>query len=221
MSITIPDRLWGEIAITEPVLQELVGSEPVQRLHGIHQAGASYYLLPEQRSNTRFEHSIGVMHFLSALGASLEEQVAGLLHDVPHTAFSHTVDIVFPNDEHNFHERFQHEIVMRSAIPQILSRHGVSLHAALEPDEFPLLERALPDLCADRIDYALRECAALGKIDSSDAIDFLSHLVATPDGIVVNSVDAAFWFANLFKFANEKLWTGAQERGLIGRSPVR
>ncbi len=207
------DPLWGEISLNEPVLAELAQSAPMQRLKGIHQAGASFYLLPEQRRNTRYEHSLGVMHLLALLGAPLEEQVAGLLHDVPHTAFSHTVDIVFPSDEHNYHEGFQRQVILASGIPDILSRHDIPLRAALEPDSYPLLEQPLPSLCADRIDYSLRDMKTAGVITSKDAYLFLSHLVATPQGIVVNDVDSARWYAELFAEANALLWTGPDEAG--------
>ncbi|MEO8288448.1 MAG: HD domain-containing protein [Chloroflexota bacterium] len=209
----IADVLWGEFELEHEVLVELIASEPVQRLHGIHQAGASYYLFPSRHPHTRFEHSIGVMRILALLRAGIDEQVAGLLHDVPHTAFSHTVDIVFPSVEHNFHEQFQHDIVMQSSIPAILERHGVSLHAALEPDRFPLLEQPLPDLCADRLDYALRDLHGAGMITQGEANEFISHLVPTPRGPVLDSVEMALWFARLFLKANDTLWTSAEEAG--------
>ena len=41
------------------------------------------------------------------------------------------------------------------------------MSAALEPGLYPHLEQPLPDLCADRIDYALRDALALGKIEKS------------------------------------------------------
>lgn len=210
---TYRDILWGEIPLNEPVLAELAESGPVQRLRGIHQAGASFYVVPGKRPTTRFEHSLGVLSVLASLGASLEEQVAGLLHDVPHTAFSHTADIVFPNDEHNFHERFQHSIIMGSAIPSILARHGVALEAATEPDNYPLLEQPLPDLCADRIDYALRDLHATGHIAVGEAHEFLLHLVPSLGGILVDNSDAALWFARKFRTGNDLLWTGPMEAG--------
>ena len=41
-----------------------------------------------------FEHSLGVYLLLRRLGADRREQVAGLLHDISHTAFSHAVDFL-------------------------------------------------------------------------------------------------------------------------------
>jgi hypothetical protein len=213
MSGGYEDSLWGEIPIDEPVLVELVESKPVQRLKGIHQAGASFYVLPGARPTTRYEHSLGVLYVLSRLGAELEERVAGLLHDVPHTAFSHTADIVFPNDEHNFHERFQSRIITGSEVPAILARYGVSLEAALEPDNYPLLEMPLPGLCADRIDYTLRDLHGDREVSTQDADRFLRHLLPAPPGILVDDSEAAEWFARLFRKANDRYWTGPPEAG--------
>src|SRR4051794_33593470 len=187
MQPVVTDALWGPVELGEPVLAELVRSAPVQRLRGINQAGAGFYLFPEQRRSTRFEHSIGVMGLLSLLGAPLEERVAGLLHDVPHTAFSHTADVVFPNDERNYHERFHEAVIMQSGVPGILQRHGVPLRAALEPALYPYLEQPLPDLCADRVDYALRDALALGKITPDQALEFVGHIVRGSAPLVVDS----------------------------------
>jgi HD superfamily phosphohydrolase len=211
--LTVHDPLWGELKLDHPLLQELAASRPVQRLRGISMAGASRYLYPEKPLATRFEHSVGVMHLLRKVGASLDEQVAGLLHDVPHTAFSHTVDNVFPSDEYNYHERFQHEIIMRSEIPSILAHHSIGMAPALHPDSFPLLEQPLPDLCADRIDYALRDLHASGLITIQETADFVSQLLPTPHGLVVSNVEAALWFSNHFLHANDSFWTGPGEAG--------
>src|SRR5205823_3063390 len=105
--------------------------------------GAGHYLFPRQRRCSRFEHSVGVMGLLALLGAPLEERVAGLLHDVPHTAFSHTVDVLFPNEEHNYHKRFHAAVVMGSTIPAVLETYRIPLRAALEPGRYPHLEQPL------------------------------------------------------------------------------
>src|SRR3990167_3900982 len=89
----IKDRVYGNFQINEPVILELLKSKLVLRLKGISQFGVpdKYHYI---KGFSRYEHSVGVMILLRILGASLEEQVAGLLHDVSHTAFSHIVDWV-------------------------------------------------------------------------------------------------------------------------------
>lgn len=88
----VNDEIYGEYEV-EAVLQDLIQSKPVQRLKGIHQGGASYLVNPKWNV-TRYEHSMGVMLLIRRLGGSIEEQIAGLLHDVSHTAFSHVIDFV-------------------------------------------------------------------------------------------------------------------------------
>ncbi len=207
------DPLWGEVSLDEPVIYSLVQSGPVQRLRGIAQAGASAYLFPDKATITRFDHSLGVMYVLAALNATLAERVAGLLHDIPHTAFSHTVDIAFPSVEYNFHEQFHRDIVMRSEIPAILVEHDISVEVTLESARFPLLEQPLPFLCADRIDYALRDRHASGHVSSSEAKAYLAHLIPTPHGIIHADVESALWFATHFAEANRISWTAPAEAG--------
>ncbi len=160
----VSDMLYGEADI-EPVLSDILKSGPVQRLKGINQAGVTKYV-KEGRSSTRFSHVVGVMLFLKNIGASLEEQIAGLLHDVPHTAFSHVIDFVFENENHEYHEKFHEKIIMESEIPSILRKHGYDAEDFLHASDFGLLERDLPNLCADRIDYTLRDASAyFGLLD--------------------------------------------------------
>ncbi len=98
------------------------------------------------------------MFLLKKYDASLEEQIAGLLHDVPHTAFSHVVDFVFGTGKHQgYHERFMKQVIYDSEIPSILEEHGIDVEEVLDESNFKLLERGVPDLCADRIDYFLRD----------------------------------------------------------------
>ena len=66
----------------------------MQRLKSIHQYGVGYYTTHTEEYN-RFDHSVGVFVVLKKKGAKLDEQIAGLLHDVSHTVFSHVGDWVF------------------------------------------------------------------------------------------------------------------------------
>ena len=80
------DRVYGETEIADPALLGLIGAPTFQRLRGVRQAGPSAIAFPF-KDVTRFEHSLGVHVLLRRLGASRKEQVAGLLHDISHTAF--------------------------------------------------------------------------------------------------------------------------------------
>lgn len=109
--------------ILEPVLTDLIHSKAVQRLNGIHQGGACFLVNPAWNIS-RCEHSIGVMLLIRRLGGSLEEQIAGLLHDVSHTAFSHVADDVFNMENEDYHEQMFRQWVKQSDIPWILDTYG-------------------------------------------------------------------------------------------------
>ena len=205
----IHDRVYGDCHINEPILIELIQSKPLQRLKGINQAGIAQYVLPK-KDITRYEHCVGVMILLQRLGTSLEEQIAGLLHDVPHTAFSHVIDFVFASETHDYHEKFLEKVVMNSEIPEIIARHGLSLSTILDEHNFPLLERAIPDLCADRVDYSLRDMLAYVGHQEQVAT-YLQHLINYHNEIIFDDQDAAVAFANDYLMMNESCWANPKE----------
>ena len=184
-----------------PIL-ELIKSKPVQRLKGIAQFGIpdEFYHLPNY---SRYEHSIGVMLLLKKLGASEEEQIAGLLHDVSHTAFSHVIDWVLGDGSTEDYQDEQHEqYVTSSEIPAILKKHGYSVERIVDYHHFGLLEQDLPSLCADRVDYSLREFPA-------DVVKVcVSALTAKDDKIVFANKEAALLFARHFLKQQMEHWGG-------------
>ena len=156
MGNKIKDCIYGELEIDD-VLIELINCGAVQRLKNIHQVGATY-LVNKDLNVTRYEHSVCVMLLIKMLGGSLEEQIAGLLHYVSHTAFSHVIDFVLDNNEEDYHEIIFNEVVMNSEIPNILKRYGYNYKDILMNEEkCTILERKAPRLCADRVDYTLRD----------------------------------------------------------------
>ena len=62
------DRVYGEVAIEEPAILDLIGCPTFQRLKGVRQAGPSALAFPF-KDVTRFEHSLGVFLLLRRLGA--------------------------------------------------------------------------------------------------------------------------------------------------------
>lgn len=193
----IIDEIYGEFLI-EGVLEELIHSPPVQRLKGVYQGGASYWV-NEKWDVTRYEHSIGVMLLIRKLGGSLEEQIAGLLHDVSHTAFSHVIDYVLDYTNEDYHETIYHRIITESEIPRILSQHGLDYKPiVLDYSNWSLLERQAPELCADRIDYTLRDMYRYGNITKEEIDIFLNRLIINDGKIFVNDIQAAEWFVRTY-----------------------
>ncbi|MFC1597977.1 HD domain-containing protein [Patescibacteria group bacterium] len=199
------DKIYGKFSIDEPVVEELISSKPLQRLKNINQYGASFYRFPHL-TTTRFEHSLGVYYVLRQLGAPLMEQVFGLLHDIPHTVFSHVSDIVFEDTSQAFHEKFHEKIIFESDIPRILKKHGLSVWELSRVEDFRLAERDFPDLCADRIDYFFRDCVVDKQLELGDARKMLGDLSVHEGDIVFHSQDLARQFALTYRAANDRLW---------------
>ncbi|GLV65089.1 hypothetical protein Bmyc01_37580 [Bacillus mycoides] len=193
----ISDVIYGEFKV-DKVLEELILSKSVQRLKGIHQNGASY-LINEKWNVTRFDHSVGVMLLIKKLGGSVEEQIAGLLHDVSHTAFSHVIDYVFDNENESYHEEIFSAVVKNSEIPAILSKHGYNYEDILLDDsKWTLLERSAPELCADRVDYTLRDMYTYGYISLEEAQNFLDDLIEVNGRMVLQNIEIAEWFTKTY-----------------------
>ncbi|HEX7455890.1 MAG TPA: HD domain-containing protein [Candidatus Nanoarchaeia archaeon] len=190
------DKVYGPEKIADHVLIALAKSKPLQRLKKINQAGSQ--LVKLHKKTTRYEHCVGVALLLKRYGASLEEQIAGLLHDVPHTAFSHAMDFAFGDHERQtYHEHFKKGLILNSEIPKILQSYKIDTQHVVDEANFSLLEQPLPALCADRIDYFLREI--VNDYGRSPKIDnFLSHIKVFDSRFVFDDREAAEKFSRLF-----------------------
>lgn len=202
------DRIYGNFEIKESVVLELINSKTFQRLRGIDQAGYFEPYFPGT-AHSRFEHSIGVYLLLKMYGAPIEEQIAGLIHDVSHSAFSHCIDYVLETGsgkEHNHQDNVFDNFVRKSEIPEIFEKYNLDLEYILDDKNFPLKEKDLPDLCADRIDYSLRTAVLFGDI--SNGKYFLDNL-ATEDGKwIFKNFEGAKKYAELFLKHNTNYYTG-------------
>lgn len=197
MENKIVDYIYGEFEL-EDVLIELINCDAVQRLKYIHQVGATY-LIKEELNVNRFEHSIGVMLLIRMLGGSLKEQIAGLLHDISHTAFSHVIDFVFNNSDEDYHELIFDEVVINSKIPYILNKYGYDFKEILENEEkWTILEKKAPKLCADRVDYTLRDMYKYGFTNKNEINEFLKNIQVLNGEIVTKDTESARWFLDLY-----------------------
>ncbi|WP_129714077.1 HD domain-containing protein [Pedobacter sp. SYP-B3415] len=197
--IKVNDLLYGSIELPQ-VFKELLETAALKRLGGIHQSGAIFLVNPDVR-HTRLEHSIGVALLIRMLGGSEEEQIAGLLHDVSHTAFSHVADYVFERESEDYHEKIFAQVLHDSEIPAVLEKFGYSLERQLSGD-FSILEQPLPNLCADRLDYTLRDALYAGIIGRGEAGEFLKSCTVHDGRIMVEDEQKANWINVVFDRLN-------------------
>ncbi len=208
------DRIYGAFEIEEPVLLDLIQTRAMQRLHGVLQHGISG-LLGITRATSRFEHSMGVMLLVRHLGAPLEEQIAALLHDVSHTAFSHVIDYVFDgHDSQSYHEEKKSEYVVKTDLPETLRRHGYGWEAFLDEENYPLLEQPSPALCADRLDYFLRDGYDLGLATLEQVQYAVKRLIVVDGRIAVSDLDTARWLGDTFMAGDKASWANFREVGV-------
>jgi hypothetical protein len=204
------DRVYGEVSVDEPKVLALIESPTFRRLQGIKQAGPSAFAFPF-KTVTRYEHSLGVYLLLRRLGAGTREQVAGLLHDISHTAFSHAVDFVFSSDEQDHHEELKPDFLDRPDLAPALAALGFSPHDFYDDSVYPLLERPLPWLCADRLDYFLRDSLACGVSSPGVARRVLDDLAVLDSTIVFTRVEVAREVVALFGEMNREWWASPTE----------
>ena len=199
------------------MILELINSKAIQRLKHVDQAGYPLTCynplgLPvSEIKHNRFEHSLGVCYLLKRFGASLEEQVAGLIHDVSHATFSHCIDYVLDagsEKEQNHQDNIFNDFVKKSEIPEIFEKHGIDLSYILEKENFPLLEKSLPDLCADRIDYSLRTAIIFQETTKEELNYFLGNLMVAENRWVFKDFESAKKYAELFLKMNTFYFAG-------------
>lgn len=204
--VVLEDKIYGVFKVDNPVLVDLLESPSLQRLKGINQLGLPnrYY---HTDSYSRFEHSVGVMLLLRHFGALVEEQVAGLTHDVSHFAFSHTYDWVVkgsttPGNEEDLQDQNHLAFIQNSEIPGVLRKYGYSPVRFAEHKYFPLLEAEIPNLCVDRIDYSLRQL----HLELSKRI--FRGLQTIGSQIVCRDFETASIFGNEFLQLQQEEWSG-------------
>ncbi len=204
------DAVYGDTKIKEQVLIDLINCPSMQRLKKISQFGMpdEYYHI---KGFSRYEHCVGVMVLLRRLEASLKEQIAGLLHDVSHTAFSHVIDWVVgdPNKE-DHQDNSLLDFVEKSEIPGILEKYNFDYKEICEHENFSLLENNAPDICADRVDYSLREIISF---ETSENINLILNSLINPKGkIIFNNKNAAEIFAKSYVKCQKEHWAGTQAK---------
>ena len=206
------DLLYGTWSLPGHIAS-VIDCATFQRLRKVSQSGASKYANP-LKTVTRFEHSLGVYLLLRRLGAGEEEQVAGLLHDISHTAFSHVIDIVFYSTEQDYHEQIKDEFLSRPDLHSALADLGYRSEELKSDEAYTLLEQPLPALCADRVDYSLRDAVTVGLIPVTAAQEIIDDMAVHDGRIVMRTPRVAARYQSLFQEMNDQFWASQEENYL-------
>lgn len=206
------DIIWGEQTITDPQILKIIKHPALQRLKNIW-VSTYGYLFDLKRNSTRFEHSVGVYLLLKHFNASKEEQIAGLVHDISHTALSHVSTYAFQGKYSGteFHELQQKRFFEDSGLAKLLEKLGFNPNDLLHEDHHTLLENELPDICADRLDYALRDGMHLQILSRQQVETILKGLKVHKDEFVFKNIESAFLYSFNFYLLNLMFYGSAIE----------
>lgn len=201
----IKDKIWGKVEIKDKLVEEIILDEDFQRMKKISQLGIFKHSFLYGLKFSRFEHSVGVYYLLKKFGANEEECLAGLLHDISHGAFSHVLDMVFADDgNEEYADSILLEKISNSRIGALLEKDKYNLVKIVNNNKHTMLDKELPDIAADRIDYLLRDPLGMNPQLTQKIIDSL--IIKNKEFVFTNS-----FFANLFAYhyynLNKNVWS--------------
>jgi HD superfamily phosphohydrolase len=159
----INDPVHGTIKLWGP-LKDLALTPELSRLNQIRQLGLAYLVFPGAH-HTRFEHSLGVSHVAGLLGDAIDldpeevklVQTAGLLHDLGHGPFSHTMEKVFKDRLGKEHMALTKDIIIGSS-DDWTSEWSSSLKRG------PSIQDVLESHCMDPREVATLICREMSDI---------------------------------------------------------
>lgn len=199
----IYDVIWGNVDLQDNAIIKVIKHNAIQRLKRIW-ISTYGYLFDLKRNATRYDHSIGVYLLLKNFGASQMEQIAGLIHDVSHTALSHVSTYAFQGKYTGteFHELQHKQFIESSGLSKLLLELGFDSNQLLHDSSYSLLENDLPDICADRIDYALRDGLHLQILSRQQVDQVLKSLKTHNKEFIFTDVASAFLYSFNFYLLN-------------------
>jgi HD superfamily phosphohydrolase len=222
---TFRDPVHGFIAVTTEE-RELIDHHVVQRLRRIRQLGTSS-LLYHGAEHSRFGHALGVLELATRVLEAVRRKrpdlfesdrdygrllqlarLAGLLHDVGHSPFSHASEDLFPQKNaagKYTHEDYTAALIVDSPLATAIRRNfrrwsikpqdivDVFVDPAAHGTVGILLQDLLAgELDADRMDYLSRDSlyagVAYGRFDRDRLLDSITA-VEDDDGVLHLAVE--------------------------------
>ena len=175
-----------------PLEVRLVDTSAYQRLRWIRQLGPANLVYPGA-NHTRHEHCMGTGHVVDRIADSIgldshDKQlasVAGLLHDLGHSPFSHLGDEVAGLEDHVIRTT---KLVSDTEISDILSEEGIDSKEINEiiQGEHKLGPLVSGDLDGDRLDYLVRDAHYTGVSTGVDAGRLITTMTMVDENLVVH-----------------------------------
>src|SRR5262249_11167521 len=109
------------------------------------------------------------------------------------------------------HEQLKHQFLERADIVASLRPLGFVPADFFDDSIYPLLERPIPWLCADRLDYFFRDGLACHVITTDEVEAFRAHLTVADQTIVVNDLAIAREMVAKYAAMNRDWWAGPTE----------
>ncbi|GIR27752.1 MAG: hypothetical protein CM15mP42_07020 [Methanobacteriota archaeon] len=169
----------------------LVDTRPYQRLRWIKQLGSANLVYPGA-NHTRLEHSIGVSHLAKQMALQSDVpgdelhlvSIAGLLHDLGHSPYSHLADeLPFGKD----HVDITQDIIKESQISDIFNDEGIDSREIcnLIKGEHRYGSLISGDIDADRLDYLMRDSHYTGVKTGVDTGRLVTKMSITNGELVI------------------------------------
>ncbi|WMX15427.1 MULTISPECIES: HD domain-containing protein [unclassified Aureispira] len=182
----VNDPIYGLIEIPKGIISDLIEHPYFQRLRRITQLGLTHYVYPGATHN-RFHHSIGAMHLtmqavhtLKCKGVDITKEeseaviIAILLHDLGHGPFSHSLEHMLVD--------INHEAISMLLMERLNKVFEGQLDLAIQifknkyPKKF-LYQLVSGQLDMDRMDYLTRDSFFTGVQEGNIGYDRLLQML--------------------------------------------
>lgn len=143
----------------------------------------------------------------------LDQQCAALLHDISHTVLSHVTDVAFG---YVIHEVEKEDYVQTTRIPEILGKFEMDWKYIISEEQgvWTLLEQPAPLLCADRLDYGLRDMCAFDIVPATVVRQIVQQFVVHEKRIMCSDVELAGVLARGYMRCDQLAWANPHHSGL-------
>ena len=114
---TVHDPVHGSVKV-DGLFVDILDRHEMQRLRGVKQLGSADLVFPGA-NHTRFEHCLGAYHLSGRMADALDlneedslaVRAAGLMHDICHAPFSHTLESVMEQATGLDHMELAHDLI--------------------------------------------------------------------------------------------------------------